>query len=416
MTSPKLKLEHEPSSSLDRWVDDARRLRPMLDAERGALWSRIVESRATRSPSPRRWLVACGAVALALAALPLAAPNGLLRDGPPPAEAGPAQAGPAQAVAAPSAAQSAPALSAAPAAASGSAGDAPAAPSRAEPVMRRPERLVSLGNRGELVLDADADLRLPTPFDPTARRPLSIRLDRGSVRASVATRAPDEPFSIVTPHVSVVVVGTRFSVSVEAARTTVSVEEGRVRVDQAGHTVLLDAGQSIRSNDARFQGERELDPVEAPPAAPTSRAPTSRAPTSRTQTSRAPKSRAPVAARAEFCEGDSVTRRTCLLRASQGTGLTAENALFALALLERDELADRGAALARLDEYERRHPRGVLAPEVVLARVETLLGDGRPEAARAAAAEHARRFPDDLATSRRLAALIDAYRPAGPAR
>jgi hypothetical protein len=416
MTSPKLKSEHEPSRSLDRLVDDARRLRPMLDAERGALWSRLIESRAARSPSPRRWLVACGAVALALAALPLATPNGLLRG-----EAPPAEAPPAQAIAAPSAAQSAPALSAAPSAASGSAADAPAAPSRAEPVIRHAERLVSLGNRGELVLDADADVQLPTPFDPTARRPLSIRLDRGSVRASVAARAPEEPFSIVTPHVSVVVVGTRFTVSVEATRTTVSVEEGRVRVDQAGHTVLLDAGQSIRSNDARFQGERELDRVEAPPLAPTSRTPTSRAPTSRTQTSRtqtsrAPVSRAPAAPSAEFCEGDSVTRRTCLLRTSQGIGLTAENALFALALLERDELADRGAALARLDEYERRHPRGVLAPEVALARVETLLGDGRPEAARAAAAEHARRFPDDLATSRRLTALIDAYDRAGRGR
>ena len=230
---------------------------------------------------------------------------------------------------------------------------------------------MSIGGRGELEVASDAKLVVPSEAELAAHHPLRIRLERGRVEARVEPRAPDEPFAIATPHLEVVVVGTRFSVAVEAAVTTVTVEHGRVRVEKAGRSVLLDAGQTLRSDDAR------LDP--------------------------APLSASPSKARCGSA-GDPPLRRACLARAAGGSGLEAQNALLSLGLLER-ELGDRPAALARFREYQRRHPRGVLAPEVALALVQTLMREGQPAEARAAAEDYARRFPGDTATAQRLRAL-----------
>ena len=49
--------------------------------------------------------------------------------------------------------------------------------------------------------------------------------------------------------------------------------------------------------------------------------------------------------------------------------------MSALAALRRDK--DAGAALALLDEHDRRFPRGELAGEATRARVEALLGERR---------------------------------------
>jgi hypothetical protein len=232
-------------------------------------------------------------------------------------------------------------------------------------------RRLSLGGRGELDIGSGAKLIVPSEAELAAHHPLRIRLERGRVEARVAPRALDEPFAIATPHLEVVVVGTRFSVAVDAAVTTVRVEHGRVRVEKAGHSLLLDAGQTLRSDDARF------DP--------------------------APRSASPSKPGCSSA-GDPPLRRECLARAAAGSGLEAQNALLSLGLLER-ELGDRPAALARFREYQRRHPRGVLAPEVALALVQTLMREGQPAEARAAAENYARRFPDDADTAQRLRAL-----------
>jgi Flp pilus assembly protein TadD len=60
----------------------------------------------------------------------------------------------------------------------------------------------------------------------------------------------------------------------------------------------------------------------------------------------------------------------------------AEELAEAFRLLRREH--DAGGALARLDDYQRRHPGGSLAREAVLARVEALLSMGRDGAALAA--------------------------------
>jgi hypothetical protein len=213
---------------------------------------------------------------------------------------------------------------------------------------------------------------VPSAAELAAQRPLRIRLERGRVLAQVAPRAPDEPFAIATPHLDVVVVGTRFSVAVDPTITTVAVEHGRVRVEKAGRSLLLAAGQTLRSDDARLS-----------------------------RTPRSARPGEPACRRAD----DPQQRRQCLARSAAGDGLGAQNALLSLGLLERDELGDRGAALAHFREYQRRHPRGVLAPEVALALVQTLMLERQPAQARAAAEDYSRRFPDDALTAQRLRTL-----------
>jgi hypothetical protein len=164
-------------------------------------------------------------------------------------------------------------------------------------------------------------------------------------------------------------------VAVDAATTTVAVQHGRVRVERAGRAIFVDGGQSIRSDDARFES-----------AAP------------------ARVKREPV--RRERCgpQSSSAEYGSCLRRLSSGSGLNAENALLSLALLERDQRADGDAALAWLEEYERRFPRGVLTREVALAMVRTLRATARQERACAYADGYTLRFPDDPSTAARLRA------------
>jgi hypothetical protein len=240
---------------------------------------------------------------------------------------------------------------------------APAAPVAAAPAGLPPQaRSIHLGGRGDLYLWPEAEVTLPPGRDAARRGAYDVRLERGRIAAVVGPRAPDEPLAVVTPHLRVVVVGTRFSVALEGDVTAVAVEEGKVRVQRGEQTVLLLAGDSIRSDDPRL-------------GAP-----------------------AP-------CAGGVVERRACLLRAAAGEGLAAENALLALALLERDEAGDRATALARLREHQRRFPRGVLAPEVALSLARTLLVDGRRAEACAEAHAFTRAFPRDGATQRRLDAF-----------
>jgi hypothetical protein len=66
-------------------------------------------------------------------------------------------------------------------------------------------------------------------------------------------------------------------------------------------------------------------------------------------------------------------------RAAESSGLSAEAALYELARLRRDVQDDAKGALAALNEYRDRFPRGSLRNEVGLSRVELLseLGRGR---------------------------------------
>jgi hypothetical protein len=368
----------DAGTDLSRLIEAGSRIVSLREGERSALFERV-ERRRTRADRARRWAVAGTGLAgaLALGAFVLswsgssapnaAAPNAVTLSGTGTA----VEAGANGALAGADAQPSAPVGPGNAATASGAAPPPSGASSPADGAQPQVRRL-SLGARGELELDADAQVAVPSADELGAHQPLRIRLERGRVLASVAPRAPDAPFSIATPHLQVIVVGTRFSVTVDPAATTVAVEHGRVRVERAGRSLLLDAGQTLRSDDAR------LNP--------------------------APKSLRPSQPACSAAD-PPWRRRACLTEAAAGRGLGAQNALLSLGLLERDELGDRAAALARFREYERRHPRGVLVPEVALALVQTLMLEGQPALARAAVEDYARRFPDDAVTARRLHAL-----------
>lgn len=230
-------------------------------------------------------------------------------------------------------------------------------------------RTVHLGKRVDLGLWPDAQVTLPPTADPNQRGPYRVRLDRGRMAASVAPRQADEPLAVLTPQLSVFVVGTRFSVNVDQEVTTVAVEEGRVRVERDQRILYLSAGDSVRSDDPRLRGEM--------PAVPCAD------------------------------ERELGGRRACLTREAAGQGLAAENGLFALGMLARSERDGRARAIAHFRDHQRRFPSGVLAPEVALALADLLVADGHREQACAELAAFARRLPGDRATRDRLRSLCE---------
>jgi hypothetical protein len=227
-------------------------------------------------------------------------------------------------------------------------------------------RTVYLGSRGNLSLWPNARVTLPPGADANHHGAYRVLLEGGRLAATVGPRGPDEPLTVVTPELSVAVVGTRFSVTTSQGISEVAVEEGKVRVEKSQRSVFLTAGDSIRSDDPR------LADAQASLAFP--------------------------------CLGEAnvAARRACLGQESQGRGIAAENALLALGLLERNEGGNRRGALASFREYQRRFPTGILAPEVALAITSTLALDGDLGKACAEADAFLRRFPHDRGTYDRL--------------
>jgi hypothetical protein len=320
-------------------ISEGSAVRDMSTEERNELWRSI----AGRVPMPRpsrRMLALLGSAVVATALL-FALSRGRVPQSLPPVVAGPA---PGQAT-------------------KGSGHPVPAV-ARAD--SQSQARTVHLGMRGDLFLWPDAQLTLPPGADADQRGAYRVRLDAGRIAASVGPRGADEPLAVVTPELAVIVVGTRFSVDAHKGWTEVAVEQGKVRVERGRAVVLLSAGQSIRSDDPLLWAESN-----APMAMP-------------------------------CAELSLPARRACLASAAEGQGISAENALVALALLERDEGGDAAAALARFRDYQRRFPTGVLFPEVALSITGRLAAAGDLVGARAEAESFRRRFPRDKATYDRL--------------
>jgi tetratricopeptide (TPR) repeat protein len=80
----------------------------------------------------------------------------------------------------------------------------------------------------------------------------------------------------------------------------------------------------------------------------------------------------------DLLEKDARAAEHCYAqRAAESSGLSAEAALYELARLRRDVQQDAKGALAALNEYRDRFPRGSLRNEVGLSRVELLSELGR---------------------------------------
>jgi tetratricopeptide (TPR) repeat protein len=67
----------------------------------------------------------------------------------------------------------------------------------------------------------------------------------------------------------------------------------------------------------------------------------------------------------------------CFARIAEGTGLSAEMALYEMARLRRDVLGDAAGAAAALEQYRRQFPRGSLRTEVDVSLLELLPRLGR---------------------------------------
>lgn len=75
--------------------------------------------------------------------------------------------------------------------------------------------------------------------------------------------------------------------------------------------------------------------------------------------------------------GQTRDAEACFLKRAEGSGLGAEMALYEVARLRRDVLADAPGALAALAEYRTRFPTGSLRREADMSQLELLLQLGR---------------------------------------
>ena len=79
--------------------------------------------------------------------------------------------------------------------------------------------------------------------------------------------------------------------------------------------------------------------------------------------------------------GQTRDAEACFLKRAEGSGLGAEMALYEVARLRRDVLADAPGALSALAEYRRRFPTGSLRREADMSQLELLLQLGRSDEA-----------------------------------
>lgn len=239
-----------------------------------------------------------------------------------------------------------------------------------------------------------------------------IELWQGQISMQVNRRRAGERFVVVLSDAEVEVHGTRFTVVADAGRLArVDVSEGVVAVRHAGdperflsagtHLVLPVSAPSEMAVDASPESDR-AQPLTAPSPSP----------------ARPP---AAVDAGAWFREGSLAYARgdhaladralARFLAAAARTDPRREDARY-LRVLSLHALARADALVREADAYAREFPGGVRRPEVVLAVVSSLAGDGRC----AEAAEAARALPEGAsarirgAVSRALRCEADAGR------
>lgn len=85
--------------------------------------------------------------------------------------------------------------------------------------------------------------------------------------------------------------------------------------------------------------------------------------------------------------GQTRDAENCFLKRAEGSGLGAEMALYEVARMRRDVLADAEGALRALAEYRARFPSGALRREADMSQLELLLQLGRSEDALKQSAE-----------------------------
>ena len=221
---------------------------------------------------------------------------------------------------------------------------------------------IDLGSLGTIEVEEATVYELLPAADPAGP---TLRLQTGRLCAAIRHRDParEGPLTVVTPKLRIVDVGTRFCVVATASRTAVDVTEGEVRAEGAGWSRRVVAGQSLASDDPR--------PAPVPSVAASAMAP-----------------------RPSSCEAmrSLEAREACEEQAAAGEGLAAQNALYNLALLARDQRHDGASALSLFQAYRRRFPQGALAPEASLGVLTELSQEGRYSEAASEATQYLKAY------------------------
>ena len=208
------------------------------------------------------------------------------------------------------------------------------------------KRVVDLGSIGTLEVTDETRYRLSLGAKTSDSQP-KIFLDRGELYARIQKRDGGAPLIVVTPHLQVVVASGQFRLGVEVQSSTVNLELGGVKVEHEGRSVVLAPGQRIKSDDLRL----------------------------RPMTKEVTKARSTLNsdACAELAPNEL---KKCYASEARGGGLRAQNALYTLGLLAREE-GDSAGALSIWRSYQRRFPDGVLAREAAESILGELVSQGR---------------------------------------
>jgi hypothetical protein len=262
----------------------------------------------------------------------------------------------------------------------------------------------------DAVIDAGSD----TEVEVRAADPgeVTFVLARGTIDCDVAPRKA-RPLRVRAGDVIVEVVGTRFSVT-RTPGVRVDVTHGRVRVRTPGGEFLVGPGErwseggaataTAGSPGAAVRGPAEIAAPPSAGSAAIAAAVASNSDEAAAQPAKPPPSPplSPASAVRSSREAFQAAQRlephdrSAAARAyravASGDGAWAALALYSLAELDVSSGLPRDA-LAAVDEYLRRFPRGAGIEDVMWIRVETLRALGRQEDARGAAASYLRQFP-----------------------
>jgi hypothetical protein len=235
---------------------------------------------------------------------------------------------------------------------------------------------------GHSILADGSEIRLSprarADLHGTAGESTTIDLLAGAVELSVAPQH-DRAFEVAVGGITFRVMGTRFSVTLRQHEPELAVSEGTVAVVDGGRVVArVTAGGGWRKSAppaAQPMASVSYTLVKKPqPSAPT--------PTPAVEQARP----MPPAPNADPClamarDGRGLDAIHCLRPLSSGVGLSAEMATYEIARLQRDVLGDVPAALATLQQYASRFPRGFLQTEVRLSQISLLARLGRTQEA-----------------------------------
>ena len=247
-----------------------------------------------------------------------------------------------------------------------------AGPGPSQPAFARAGETLAIAEVGPATAEFECGARLALASNTKARvidtaaRSAVVRLERGTVQASVPRLAPDGRFAVETTDAVVRVKGTRFTVTKStAAFTEVSVAEGSVWVEPAGagrEPFLLRAGESARvASESAHLAALRADGVRAAAEGAYERVVELLDRYVATSSARDPEAEMLLAEASERI-GQPGRAMKIYDRLTEGSSLPAQNAYAALALLHQ-RLGHRADAMAIWRRYLDRFGEGLYAAD-----------------------------------------------------